>query len=806
MRAMWTRGITGLFALATCGILCAALTSVVVPAESGDATSDRPLASDPAISDPAIDGDSFSTDDSHWAYQPLSSSPPPKFVSREWARNPVDAFIAARLESKSLAPTPEADKRTLIRRAAIDVLGLPPTPDEVAEFLADERPDAYERMIDRLLASPRFGERWARHWLDLARYAESDGYKADVLREGAWRYRDYVIRALNSDKPYDRFIAEQLAGDELWPESADALIATGFLRHWAYEDNGRDLDRQWQAILNDVTDVTGQVFLGMTIRCARCHDHKFDAILQRDYFRFQAFFAAMRPVNDLPVGPPDALAGRSEQLARWEEATAELRREREKLEAPYIVRMQKEMGGVFPPHIQQMIEIEPEQRTPYQRQLVVLAGEMLRVDRAKMSEVMPEDVRNQWEELNARIAEFDSLRPGELPPGRGVRDIGREAAPVYVGGDPKEDCVEPGYPSVFDDAPAAIAPIRDNAATTGRRTTLARWIADERNPLTPRVAVNRAWQHLFGSGIVPTSGDFGVIGDWPSHPELLDWLAADFVRSGLSTKHTCRRILNSAAYRQQSLVANDDPALAADPHNELVSRHPIRRLDAEVMRDAMLAASGELNTAMGGESVLPELPEGLSGRYGWKPTPGDAQQSRRSIYLIVKRNVNLPLLSAFDVPDSHEVCARRVETTTPTQALILLNDDWPLARARAMADRVLRTTVTNARTEADAAADDSANGAVDAATRADASDAVDLRALVARATELAFSRPTSDHETSLGVAFLKEQAQVIADRRAAGKPIADPPHIPSGIDPNLAAALVDYCHVLLSANEFLYCD
>jgi hypothetical protein len=453
-----------------------------------------------------------------------------------------------------------------------------------------------------------------------------------------------------------------------------------------------------------------------------------------------------------------------------------------------------------------MIEIEPEQRTPYQRQLVVLAGEMLRVDRAKMSEVMPEDVRNQWEELNARIAEFDSLRPGELPPGRGVRDIGREAAPVYVGGDPKEDCVEPGYPSVFDDAPAAIAPIRDNAATTGRRTTLARWIADERNPLTPRVAVNRAWQHLFGSGIVPTSGDFGVIGDWPSHPELLDWLAADFVRSGLSTKHTCRRILNSAAYRQRSLVANDGPALAADPHNELVSRHPIRRLDAEVMRDAMLAASGELNTAMGGESVLPELPEGLSGRYGWKPTPGDAQQSRRSIYLIVKRNVNLPLLSAFDVPDSHEVCARRVETTTPTQALILLNDDWPLARARAMADRVLRITVTNARSAADAATDDSANGAVDAATRADASDAVDLRALVARATELAFSRPTSDHETSLGVAFLKEQAQVIADRRAADQPIADPPHIPSGIDPNLAAALVDYCHVLLSANEFLYCD
>ena len=789
--------IGGLLVLAACAAVGLTLAAVVAADESGDAKPEQstPNANTNALASSAvIDDDAFTPDDSHWAYQPLSTSPPPEFASRVWARSAVDAFIAARLESKNLVPTPEADKRSLIRRASIDVTGLPPTPDEVAEFLADERPDAYERLIDRLLASPRFGERWARHWLDLARYAESDGYKADVLREGAWRYRDYVIRALNSDKPYDRFIAEQLAGDELWPKDADALIATGFLRHWAYEDNGRDLDRQWQAILNDVTDVTGQVFLGMTIRCARCHDHKFDAILQRDYFRFQAFFAAMRPVNDLPVGPSDTLAGRGEQLARWEAATAELRREREKLEAPYVVQMQKSMGGVFPPHIQQMIEIEPDERTPYQRQLVVLAGEMLRVDRAKMSEVMPEDVRKEWDEFNARIAEFDSLRPGELPSGRGVRDIGPEAAPVYVGGESEGERVEPGYPSVFDDARAAIAPIRDNAATTGRRTALARWIADERNPLTPRVAVNRAWQHLFGAGVVPTSGDFGVIGDWPTHPELLDWLAADFLRSGLSTKHVCRRILNSAAYRQRSLVANDDPALAADPHNELVSRHSIRRLDAEVMRDAMLTASGELNTAMGGESVLPELPEGLSGRYGWKPTPGDAQQSRRSIYLIVKRNVNLPLLSAFDVPDSHEVCPRRVETTTPTQALILLNDDWPLDRARAMADRVLRITVTNARSEADAATNDTARSIVD------------LRALIARATELAFSRPTSDHETSLGVAFLEEQAQVIADRRAAGEPIADPPHIPSGLDPNLAAALVDYCHVLLTANEFLYCD
>ncbi len=795
--------IGGLLALAAYAAVFAVRVPVVVPAESGDETSDQTALgadADTLASAATIDAASFSTDDTHWAYQPLSTSPPPEFSSRDWVNNPVDAFIAARLESKNLVPTPEADKRTLIRRAMIDVLGLPPAPEEVADFLADEHPDAYERMIDRLLASPHFGERWARHWLDLARYAESDGYKADVLREGAWRYRDYVIRALNSDKPYDRFIAEQLDGDELWPEDADALIATGFLRHWPYEDNGRDLDHQWQAILNDVTDVTAQVFLGMTMRCARCHDHKFDAILQRDYYRFQAFFAAMRPVNDLPVGPPDALVGRSEQLARWEQATAELRREREKLEAPYIVQMQKSMGGVFPPHIQQMIEIAPDERTPYQRQLVVLAGEMLRVDRAKMSEVMPEEVRTQWEDLNARIAEFDSLRPGEMPTARGVRDIGPEAAPVYVGGEPKGECVEPGYPSVFDDVPAAIPPIRDHAATTGRRTALARWIADARNPLTPRVAVNRAWQHLFGAGIVGTSGDFGVIGDWPTHPELLDWLAADFVRSGWSTKHTCRRILNSAAYRQRSLLPNDDPALAADPHNELVSRHTVRRLDAEVMRDAMLTVSGELNDAMGGESVLPVLPEGLSGRYGWKPTPGEAQQSRRSIYLIVKRNVNLPLLSAFDVPDSHEVCPRRVETTTPTQALILLNDDWPLERARAMADRVLRATVSDASSTGNAATEG------DAATDTDADSAVDLRALVARATDLAFSRPTGDHEISLGVAFLQDQAQVIADRRAAGQPIADPPHIPTSLDPNLAAALVDYCHVLLSANEFLYCD
>ena len=713
---------------------------------------------------------------SHWAFQPVRRHDPPAVKRSGWVKTPIDAFVLARLEAKGLAPAPEASRRALIRRAMYDLHGLPPSPAEVEAFLADQRTDAYERLIDRLLRSPRYGERWARHWLDLAHYAESDGYKSDAMRPGAWKYRDYVIRSLNADKPYDRFVSEQLAGDEIAPNDGDAQIATGFLRQWPYEDNGRDLDRQWAAILSDVTETTGQVFLGMTIGCAKCHDHKFDPILQRDYYRLQAFFAAMVPSDDLPVGKNDELDAYHAKMRQWETATAELRAERDRLASPFFQKTQRGMGSQFPPHLQAILDKRDEHRTPYERQLVVLAGKMLKVDRKKMAGRMKGDVRKRWDELTKELAAFDKQRPKKLSVARGVRDIGPEASPTTIPGDDAKDVIAPGFLSVLDPADAKITPVSLTSKSTGRRATLARWITDPKNPLTARVAVNRLWQHHFGVGIVASSGDFGTQGDQPTHPKLLDWLAREFVQRGWSRKAMHRLMMTSAVYRQTALREADGTIRKIDPANNLLWRMRSQRIEAEVMRDAMLAVSGELSLKMFGQSVLPKLPKGLSARYGWKPTPGADQQNRRSVYLVVRRNAQLPLLSTFDVPDSHQTCARRARTTTPTQALILLNDSWPLRRAQALAGRVLK--------------------------EADGNDAGVIR----RAYEIVYTRLPEAEELTAGEKFLNQQANIITSRIKNNEKIAEPTPLTKDYDKARGAALVDYCHALLNSNEFVYVD
>jgi len=713
---------------------------------------------------------------SHWSFQPVKRHDPPAVKQTGWVKTPIDAFVLARLEAKGLAPAPEANRRALIRRAMYDLHGLPPTPAVVEAFVADKRAGAYERLIDRLLQSPRYGERWARHWLDLAHYAESDGYKSDVMRPGAWKYRDYVIRSLNADKPYDRFVSEQLAGDEIAPNDGDAQIATGFLRQWPYEDNGRDLDRQWAAILSDVTETTGQVFLGMAIGCAKCHDHKYDPILRRDYYRLQAFFAAMVPSDDLPVGKTQQLDEYHAKMRQWERATAKLRQERDRLASPFFQQTQRGMGGQFPPHLQAILDKADEDRTPYQRQLVILAGKMLRVDRKKMAGRMKGDVRKRWDELTKELAAFDKQRPKKLSVARGVRDIGSEASPTTIPGEDANDVIAPGFLSVLDPAEAKITPVSLTSKSTGRRATLARWITDPNNPLTARVAVNRLWQHHFGRGIVASSGDFGTQGDEPTHPKLLDWLADEFVQRGWSLKVMHRLMMTSAVYRQTALRDVDATTRKIDPANDLLWRMRSRRIEAEVMRDAMLAVSGELSLTMFGESVLPELPKGLSARYGWKPTPGADQQNRRSIYLVVRRNAQLPLLSTFDVPDSHQTCTRRVRTTTPTQALILLNDSWPLRRAQALAGRVLKESK--------------------------GSDADAIR----RAYQIVYTRLPEADELAAGEKFLKQQASIIAQRIKKNEKIAEPTSLPKDYNKARGAALVDYCHALLNSNEFVYVD
>ena len=515
----------------------------------------------------------------HWAFQkvsrpavPLTESVPPHAPGR----NPVDGFVRARLATKGLSLAPEADRRTLIRRATLDLHGLPPTPQEVSDFLEDHRPDAYERLTERLLASPRYGERWARHWLDLARYAESDGYKSDRERRGAWHYRDYVIRAFNSDKPYDRFVGEQLAGDELTPEDAEAVVATGFLRHWPLEDNGRQLPEMWQTILNDVTDVTGQVFLGLTVGCARCHDHKFDPIPQRDYYRLQAFFAAMAPRNDILVGSAEELASYSERHQKWSEATAAVRAQIRALEAPFLRGAAIKKSEKFPDEVQRIVRVPKAKRSMLQRQILRTGGAELHPNTKDMQNRMSEADRKQWESLKKELTTFDALRPAALPIARGIVTLAGTPPAVRIPDDPDADVLKPGFLSaVAVGAPAgrvtAVATKRseDGPNEGRRRAALSRWLTAKENPLTARVMVNRLWQHHFGRGLVATSEDFGLQGTPPTHPKLLDWLASALVERGWSLKTLHRTILTSQTYRQNTRGHQPNSARVVDPDNRL---------------------------------------------------------------------------------------------------------------------------------------------------------------------------------------------------------------------------------------------
>jgi hypothetical protein len=690
-----------------------------------------------------------------------------------WVVNPIDAFILARLESESLTPSPRADKLRLLRRVTFDLTGLPPTVAEQEAFLADSSADAYRKVVDRLLDSPRYGERWAQHWLDLVRYAETDGFKADDLRPTAHLYRDYVIRAFNSDLPYDRFIRQQIAGDEMEPDNPEALVATGFLRLWPDEYNAANLEQRRQEILDDVTDVTGQVFLGLTFGCARCHDHKYDPILQTDYFRLQAFFAPMQPRDDAPAATAAQRNDYQRRLAAWEAASRDLRAEMEALTAAKRQEQRKYALGKFRPEIQQAVLSADEKRTPYQRQIALIAEKQLRVP--NVSTRLPADKKRRYQELERKLADVRPARPEPLPEAMAVRDIGLESPPTHLlaGGDwrkPRE-LLPPGFPQFLDESTPDIHP--DPARkSTGRRSALAHWLTKKDNPLTARVLVNRLWQHHFGAGIVGTSSDFGVMGDAATHPELLDWLAVDFVEHGWSLKHMHRLMVMSATYCQDSRVdprsAAHRHALEVDRENHLLWHARRRRLEGEAVRDAMLALTGELHLRMFGRSAHPKLPANIS-KYAWTPDPRSEDQNRRSIYVFAKRNMRYPLFDAFDLPDMHNSCARRLTTTTAPQALLLLNGDFAHERSRGLA--------------------------VGLRERFGAEDA----ALVHRAYRLAWGRQPAEEEVRLALRFLSTQTEALLSRESS-----------SGEHPDRSsahsAALADFCHALLNTNEFLFVD
>ncbi|MCZ6792823.1 MAG: PSD1 and planctomycete cytochrome C domain-containing protein [Planctomycetota bacterium] len=567
-----------------------------------------------------------------WSFEPVRPSPPPAVRGEGWARTPVDLFVLARLEEAGLSPAPEASRRQLIRRLSFDLTGLPPSPEEVDAFLRDESLDAYERLVDRFLASPHHGERWGRHWLDVVRYAETEGFEYDRRLPDAWRYRDYVIRSFNEDRPYDRFVSEQLAGDEIDPEDLELRVASGFHRLGPVRRNAgnQEVSSSRNEVLTERTDIIGVAFLGLTVGCARCHDHKFDPISQKDYYRLQAFLAATRE-DDV------VLATAEEQAAR------------------------KQRAG----------EVEKE---------------ISRIKKALETATGDAETR-----LRGELAAARKLLPAPLP---AISSIRNDPQPTAIHVLQRGSWEEKGEP-VGMRAPGALLESDVPEVPLGAanpRTRLARWITDPSHPLTARVLVNRLWQYHFGGGIVPTANDFGANGSSPSHPELLDYLAAELVARGWRLKPLHRLVVLSSAYRQSHRSPEAARGLASDPGNRLLWAFARRRLDAEEIRDALLVVSGRLNSKAGGRSVVVpverDLVDLLYDPAQWNVSPDPAEHFRRSVYLIAKRNLRLPFLEVFDQPAFQTSCSRRESSTHAPQALEMLNSRLSGELAAAFADRL----------------------------------------------------------------------------------------------------------------------
>ncbi|MBX3422675.1 MAG: PSD1 domain-containing protein [Pirellulaceae bacterium] len=606
-----------------------------------------------------------------WAFKPLQKVEPPVAANDKWSQNDVDRFVWQRLVEQGMRPAPQAVQEVLVRRLYFDLIGLPPSPQEIDAFVNDPSPAAYQSLIDRLLDDVRYGEHWARFWLDLVRYSESDGWNKDAYRPHLWRYRDYVIDAFNNDLPYPQFVLDQLAGDESDSDNPSGLVATGFLRLGVYEYNQRDARGQWNDIMNEITDVAGDVFLGLSMSCARCHHHKFDPIPQQDYYKLRAIFEPLIWRDDLVATTQAQKVAHAEKMAQWEQATQSIRHEIAKLLEPYHQRKWKSTVDKFPLDIQACFHMPREDRTSWQEQMAYLVTRQFTEESGgPLSDLSKQD-RQRHEELLKQLAEFDHLKPPELPEIMSVTDFAGIISPTIIPGDAKRHSVAPGFLEVLSelDLPRSTSEaVRQGS--TGRRTALAKWIAHPRNPLTTRVIVNRIWQQHFGVGLVGTSSDFGQLGDLPTHPDLLDWLTQYFVDQGWSMKRLHRLILSSAVWQQSSLHPEAMVHQQRDPADRLLWRSRVRRLSAEQIRDAMLVMTGEMSPNLGGPSQ-------------------NENAMRRSIYLQSFRNVNDTFLHAFDLASGLQSVAKRDATTTPLQSLLLLNGQYTLERSTRLASRLL---------------------------------------------------------------------------------------------------------------------
>jgi mono/diheme cytochrome c family protein len=813
----------------------------------------------------------------YWAYKPVQRPDLPAVKNKAWGKNSVDAFILAGLEAKGLTPAAPADRRALARRVYYDLIGLPPTPEEIDAFVNDKAADAYEQLVDKLLDSPHYGEKWARHWLDLVRYGETNGYEFDQPKPFIWRYRDWVIDAFNQDMPYDQFVREQIAGDLLGPVTAESAIATGYYRLGQWDSGAADRVQQKYDVLDSIVSTTGQVFLGMSMGCARCHDHKADPILQRDYYRLLAFFHNIGDPGAKTTKRFAASAAAKDQdklLKEKQQGEIELSRRIYQLEQRFAIALAAKKGikisdlpasdlmeltyrfyrdtwerlpefdSLLPetegPIASNFFTLAPASRAEaiglvFEGKLKVLQegeytfylestdGARLTIDGKavldrpnKGRQSGEAKVRLRAELLPVRLEYFNSYdkphlqvewsgpgvprRPLSAEAGKDKTDLAalirshgaealseketqlyfkwvaelaqsRQAKPGEIGiqvscvvesgsaptyllarGNPKVkgEQVEPGFPEVLLKAKQA-------AAAEGR-PALARWLTDAKNPLPARVMVNRLWQHHFGRGIVPTPNDFGKLGEPPTHPELLDWLASAFVAGGWKMKPMHRLLMTSSAYRMSSKA--DPKALRVDPVNSLLWRFNMRRLTAEEVRDSILAMSGRLNLKMAGPGVYPPIPrEVLAGQArpgtGWKPSPPE-EAARRSVYVHVKRSLLVPILAQFDQADTDASCPVRFTTTVPTQALGLLNDDFSNTEAKVFALRLTKEVPPG------------------------------LEAQVARAIRLTTGRVPGAEELRKDVAFVRDLQQ----QNNLGE----------------LEALRFYCLLVLNTNEFLYLD
>ena len=777
---------------------------------------------------------------SFWSFQPIRKPAIPKTKAKDRARTPVDAFLVAALTKQNLAFSPDAQKVTLLRRACFDLTGLPPTSSEVESFLADTSRDAYERLIDRLLESPHYGERWGRHWLDVAGYADSDGYSdADPPRAYAYKFRDYVIRCFNADKPFDRFITEQLAGDELAratqgnpqaavsdPHMRELLIATGFLRMGADGTATAAVDQETvrNQVVADTVKIVSTSLLGLSVGCAQCHDHRYDPILQTDYYRLRAVFEPAYDWKNWRT-PDQRLVSLYTDSDR--KKAAEVEAEAKKLADEKNTKQKQYIDDALKKHLEKFeAGLRDQLRAAYDTPADKRSLEQKKLLADNPSVNINPGVLYQYnqkaaDDLKAMDAKIAQIR-GRKPPEDFLSVLTEPADKVPVTylfhrGDPKQpkEPILPGGLSVLapPGQPLALASKDPDLATSGRRLAYARWLTSGTNPLVPRVLVNRVWLHHFGVGLVGTPSDFGTMGERPTNPELLDWLASDFVQHGWQLKRLHKTIMTSTVYRQSSLrdsnsAAQNRPNLTAaprsanvrpasapssahpDPGNRLYWRKPVHRLDAEVIRDAILAASGALNEMMFGPPV-PVRPDvhgqiviGVDKTEGDNRMPVEAslhgEEFRRGVYVQVRRSRPLAMLHAFDAPVMEVNCDRRQSSTVPTQSLMLMNSQFILDQAARFARRL----------------------------HSEAGD--DRASQVARAWQLVFSRSPTEAELAEALEFLSGQVDHLKAKAAVEKkdekPKKDDKAKPAAKPLPEVQALTDLCQALLSANEFLYVD